>query len=149
MPEKEFRLDDLLWDEFDLPLEEGVSPADFLTLDEIKAELAKRIRELNKLNYGISFEQIVQYELRDSKETTAGIKPIADHKYLFVISKYAARKRNEKYFDMIFYHELCHILQFEYLFNSEFIRLPRFPFLKKRRARSFSRTTTPCFSKKA
>jgi hypothetical protein len=121
MKEKDFTLDDLIWDDFNLPLEEEIEPADYLTLDEIKVELSKRINELNKLGYSIYLDQIASYEVRDDKRTTAGVKPIAEHEYLFVISKYAARKKNEKYFDMIFYHELCHILQIEYLFNSEFI----------------------------
>lgn len=121
MKEKDFTLDDLIWDDFDLPLEEEIDSSDYLTLEEIKAELSKRINELNKLGYGISLNQIAKYEVRDAKRTTAGVKPIAEHEYLFVISKYAARKKNEPYFDMIFYHELCHILQIEYLFNGEFI----------------------------
>ena len=121
MSELDFNIDDLLWDDFNLPLEEDAEPTDYLTLDEIKAELATRIGELNKLGYSISIDHVVRYDIRDNKETTAGVQPIGEHKYLFVISKYAARKKNEKYFDMIFYHELCHILQIEYLFNSEFI----------------------------
>lgn len=121
MKEKDFILDDLIWDDFNLPLEEEIDSSDYLTLEEIKVELSKRINELNKLGYGISLNQIAKYEVRDDKRTTAGIKPIAEHEYLFVISKYAARKKNEPYFDMIFYHELCHILQIEYLLNSEFI----------------------------
>jgi hypothetical protein len=121
MKEKDFTLDDLIWDDFNLPLEEEIDPADYLTLEEIKAELATRVGELNKLGYSISIDQIVRYDIRDNKETTAGVQPVSEHKYLFVISKHAARKKNKQYFDMIFYHELCHILQIKYLFNGEFI----------------------------
>ena len=121
MRDKDFTLNDLIWDVFDLPIEEDVDSIDFLTLDEVKAEMAKRINELNKIGYALSLNNIVEWEIRNNTETTAGIQPKVKHGYLFVISKYAARRRNEKYFDMIFYHELCHMLQIEYLFNSGFI----------------------------
>ena len=116
-----FIIDDFIWDEFDLPLNEDVDPAEYLSIDEVRAEVVKRINELNKLGYSVHPEQIVYYELRDHKRTTAGLQPVADHEYLFVMSKYAARRKNEQYFDMIIYHELCHLLQIEYLFNGDFI----------------------------
>ena len=46
-----FKFSNLLND-FNLPLEEELDTVDYLTLTELKAELAIHIHELNKLGYG-------------------------------------------------------------------------------------------------
>lgn len=116
--------DDLIFDTFEdfgITLEEATESNDYLTLDEIKAEVVKRINELHKFDYGILPEQVAKYEIRDTRELVAGTQSVADNEYIFVISKYAARRKNEKMFDNIIYHEICHMLQLEYLFNRGFI----------------------------
>lgn len=120
--EKDFLLDDLLWDKFELPLNE-TSADDYYTVEEIKQEVEKRIHSLSKLGQGykISATQITKYIITDRVDITAGTKPIANGEYLFVISTQAARKRNERFLDTIIYHELCHILQFEFLFSADII----------------------------
>lgn len=119
MNEKDFIVDDIfIWDKFCLPsLLEDVESNDFYTESEIREEIAKRVNKINSLGFGLQPEQIAEIEIRDTTDITAGVKPIADHTYRFVIAKLVARKRNNKYLDTIIYHELCHILQIEYLFN--------------------------------
>ena len=112
-------IDEFILDKFELPICEDVED-DYYTLEEIKQEVNKRITELSKLgrSFTLSTEQVAKYTFLDTTETVAGTWPVADCKYKFEISKQAARKRNEKYLDNIIYHELCHMLQFEFLFNS-------------------------------
>lgn len=111
--------EDLLFlDEFNLPLQED-STEDYYTIDEIKHEVEKRIIELNKIGYKFSPNQIARYAFLSHNRTTAGTNSVDDHKYVFAISRQAARKKNEKYLDNIIYHELCHMLQLEYLFDNE------------------------------
>lgn len=112
-------IDEFILDRFELPICEDVED-DYYTLEEIRQEVNKRITELSKLghSFSLSHEQVAKYEFLDTSETIAGTWPVADHKYKFEISKQAARKRNEKYLDNIIFHELCHMLQFEFLFSS-------------------------------
>jgi hypothetical protein len=117
-------IDDFIFDTFEdfgMTLEEAVESTDYLTLDEVKAEVIKRIKALHKFGYGIIPEQVAKYEIRDTQELIAGTQSIADNEYIFVISKYAARRKNEKMFDNIIYHEICHMMQLDYLFNNGFI----------------------------
>jgi hypothetical protein len=117
--EDNFTIEDcLFWDEFNLPLQED-SLDEYYTIDEIKHEVEKRIAELNKIGYKFSANQVVRYAFLNHNRTTAGTNSVDDHKYVFAISKQAARKKNEKYLDNIIYHELCHMLQLEYLFDNE------------------------------
>ena len=122
MRKKDFTLDDLIWDKFDLPLYED-STDDFYTLDEIKQEVEERISRLASLGKGYVLlpEQVVKYVITERTDITAGTKPVDDWEYMFVISKQVARKRNERFLDNIIYHELCHMLQLEFLFNSDII----------------------------
>jgi hypothetical protein len=103
-------------DKFDLPLCEDALN-DFYTLNEIKQEVNKRIIKLATLGttYNIPPEYIAEYKIANESEAVATVEPIAAHKYRFTISKPAARRSNEKYLDAIIYHELCHILQIEFL----------------------------------
>lgn len=93
----------------------------FLTLNDFKQEVEKRIKILMKLGLNIEPDQIADYNIEDSIERTAGIKPIAEYKYRFYIAKMAARTVNKKYFDTIIYHELCHVLQYNTLFNMQYL----------------------------
>lgn len=108
----------LFLDEFNLPLQEG-GLDEYYTIDEIRHEVEKRIAELNRIGYNFSANQVVRYAFLNHNRTTAGTNSVDDHKYVFAISKQAARKKNEKYLDNIIYHELCHMLQLEYLFDNE------------------------------
>lgn len=94
---------------------------DYYTTDEVKALVAERIKELNKLGYSISADQIVEYVIQDTTAITAGIKSVSENKYKFVIAKLAARRKNYKYLNTIIYHELCHVLQLEFLFNNDIL----------------------------
>ena len=102
-------------DKFDLPLHEET--ADTYTLNEIEHEVVKRITRLATLGtvYTIPFDYIAECKIINDSEAIAYIEPIAEHKYRFAISTTAARKHNEQYLDTIIYHELCHVLQVEFL----------------------------------
>lgn len=106
-----------IWDKFDLPLYEDISDSHFLTISDIKNEVNKRIVKLSTLGdlYTVPKECDIEYEIIKNTNRTACIEPIGEHKYLFKLDNLAARKKNEKYFDTIIYHELCHILQIETL----------------------------------
>ena len=106
-----------IWDKFDLPLYEDVRDNHFLTISDIKQEVDKRLAKLATLGdlYTVSKECNIEYEITKNTNKTACIEPIGEHKYLFKIDHLAARKKNEKYFDTVIYHELCHILQIEVL----------------------------------
>ena len=119
MAKKDFIVDDaFIWDKFGLPsLVEDVESNDFYTELEVREEISKRIDSINSLGFRLRLGQIAEIEIRDTTDITAGIQPIADHTYKFVIAKLVARKRNDKYLDTIIYHELCHMLQIEFLFN--------------------------------
>lgn len=103
-------------DKFDLPLHEDTLD-DFYTLNEIKQEVAKRIIKLATLGtaYNIPQEYITEYKIANESDVLASVEPVAKHSYRFTISKSAVNKKNEKYLDTIIYHELCHILQVEFL----------------------------------
>ena len=111
-------------DEFDLPLYED-STNDFYTLAEIQREVEKRIIKLTTLSteYRLSTESIIKYEIGNlnNPKATAEIEPVAVHEYVFRISKSAARKCYEKYFDTIIYHELCHALQIDFLLSAHIL----------------------------
>lgn len=120
MNEKEYEVAGfIIEDDFNLPLFEDSGSADFYSTHEIHLEVVKRIKELNRLGYNISPGQIIEYEIHNRTSPTASIKPAGYKKYKFSIARLAARKRNEKYFDTIIYHELCHVLQIDYLFETE------------------------------
>ena len=111
-------------DEFDLPLFEDATN-DFYTIAEIQQEVEKRIVKLTTLSteYRLSTESIIKYEIGNlnNPKATAEIEPVAVHKYVFRISKSAARKCYEKYFDTIIYHELCHALQIDFLLSAHIL----------------------------
>ena len=118
MKEKQFIPANIqIWDKFDLPLYEDIDDNNFLTISDIKQEVDKRITKLATLGdlFTIPQECSIEYKITDHTDKTACIEPIGSHKYLFKIENLAARKKNEKYFDNIIYHELCHILQIETL----------------------------------
>ena len=111
-------------DEFDLPLlEESVN--DFYTVAEIQREVEERIVKLTTLSdkYVLSTESIIKYEIGNlhSPKAVAEIEHVDTHKYVFRISKSAARKCYTNYFDTIIYHELCHALQVDFLVNAHII----------------------------
>ena len=103
-------------DEFDLPLHEGTSE-DTYTLSEIEQEVNKRIAKLSALGtvFSIPPDYITEYKIVTAAAAIAYVEPIAEHGYRFAISTAAAKKHNEQYLDTIIYHELCHILQVEFL----------------------------------
>ena len=111
-------------DEFDLPLYEE-SANDFYTATEIQQEVEQRIIKLAALSteYILSPKSIIDYEIGSLKnpKAVAEIEPVATHKYIFRISKSAARKCYEKYFDTIIYHELCHALQVDFLLSAHIL----------------------------
>ena len=113
-------LSDTIVDNFDLLLYED-SLNDFYTVEEFRQEVIKRVIELNKIGYDFSAQQIVDYLFTDETDPTAATQSIAPNKYRFRIAKLAARKRNERFLDNIIYHELCHMLQLDYLFYSGMI----------------------------
>lgn len=119
MNEKDFIVDDtFIWDKFSLSsLLEDVESNDFYTELEMREEITERLNRLNSLGFRLQPKQIAEIEIRDTTDITAGVQPIADHTYRFVIAKLVARKRNHRYLDTIIYHELCHVLQIEFLFN--------------------------------
>lgn len=106
-------------DEFDLPLYEE-SANDFYTAAEIQQEVEERIVKLCNIStsYRVSADSIVKYEFINKKGGIAEVEPVGTHKYVFRISKQAARKGNEKYLDTIIYHELCHTLQVDFLLST-------------------------------
>ena len=115
-------LDDFFWDDFTALLtEDELPPGAFYTEAELREEIRIRIVELNRLGYQLSPDMITVQEIRSDALCTAGVGPVAEHKYKFVIAKLALRKKNAKYLDTIIYHELCHILQLEYLFDQHII----------------------------
>lgn len=123
MSEKCIIVNKCFTDEFDLPLcEEAID--DFYTVEEIKQEVEKRIIKLAALSteYGLSTDSIIHYEIGglhyNSNKAIAEIEPVDTHKYVFRISKTAARKCYAKYFDTIIYHELCHALQVDFLIGA-------------------------------
>ena len=103
-------------DEFDLPLHEAADK-DCYTLSEIEQEVNKRITKLSTLGaiFSITSSYIAEYKIIANPTAIAYVEPIAEHKYRFDISATATRKCNEQYLDTIIYHELCHILQVEFL----------------------------------
>lgn len=121
MERKGFDIPDFIYDAFDIALLEAGAENDYYTVDEIKTLVSQRIKELNKLGYNISAEQIVEYVIQDTTAITAGIKSVSENKYKFVIAKIAARRKNDKYLNTIIYHELCHMLQLEFLFNNDIL----------------------------
>ena len=118
---KGFVIPDFIYDTFNLSLFEAGQDNDYYTIEELKVLVADRIKELNRLGYKVSADQILEYEIRDTTNIIAGIKSVSDKQYKFVIAKLAARKKNEKYLNTIIYHELCHMLQLEFLFNNDLI----------------------------
>lgn len=121
MERKGFDIPDFIYDTFDIALLEAGAENDYYTTDEVKALVAERIKELNRLGYKVSADQILEYEIRDTTDIIAGIKSVSDKQYKFVIAKLAARRKNEKYLNTIIYHELCHMIQLEFLFNNDLI----------------------------
>lgn len=111
-------------DEFDLPICEE-STSDFCTVAEIQREVEKRIVKLAALStkYTLSTESIIKYEIGNlsNPKAVAELEPVDTHKYVFRISKSAARKCYENYFDAIIYHELCHALQVDFLIGAHII----------------------------
>ena len=111
-------------DEFDLPLYEE-SANDFYTVTEIQREVEERILKLTALSdkYVLSIKSITKYEIGNLRnpKSVAEIEPVDTYKYVFRISKSAARKCYKKYFDTIIYHELCHALQVDFLINAHII----------------------------
>ena len=111
-------------DEFDLPLQEGIVD-DYYTIDEIKKEVNERIVKLAALSdkYVLSTKSIIKYEISNLRnpKAVAEIEPVDTYKYVFRISKSAARKCYKTYFDTIIYHELCHALQVDFLINTHIV----------------------------
>lgn len=113
-------------DEFDLPLHEDAAD-DFYTVDEIKREVEKRIVKLASLSaeYRISVDSIVRYEIGglrlQGNKAIAETEPVDTHKYIFRISKQATRKCYTQYLDTIIYHELCHMLQVDFLISAHIL----------------------------
>ena len=124
VPERKgFVIPDFIYDTFNLSLLEAGqgNDDDYYTIEELKVLVADRIKELNRLGYKVSADQILEYEIINTTDITAGIKSVSNKQYKFVIAKLAARKKNEKYLNTIIYHELCHMLQLEFLFNDNLI----------------------------
>lgn len=112
--------DDICMDEINFSaIKESLpeSKENYFSLDELKAKISYYIEKLNSIGYHLSISQIIKYEILPGTATTAGVKSIAKNKYLFVIAKAALKKTAEAYLEPIIYHELCHILQLESLFN--------------------------------
>ena len=118
---KGFLIPDFIYDTFNLSLLEAGNDNDYYTIEELKVLASDRIKELNRLGYKVSADQILEYEIRDIPDITAGINSVSDKQYKFVIAKLVARRKNEKYLNTIIYHELCHMLQLEFLFNNDLI----------------------------
>ena len=121
MERRSFEISDFIYDTFNLSLFESDQNNDYFTIEELKVLVSDRIKELNKLGYKVSADQILEYEIRDTTDITAGIKSVSAKQYKFVIAKLAARRKNDKSLNTIIYHELCHMLQLEFLFNNELI----------------------------
>ena len=122
VPERKgFVIPDFIYDTFNLSLLEADQDNDYYTIEELKVLVSDKIKELNRLGYKVSSDQILEYEIRGTTDITAGIKSVSDKQYKFVIAKFAARKKNDKYLNTIIYHELCHMLQLEFLFNNDLI----------------------------
>ena len=121
MERKGFEISDFIYDTFNLSLFESDQDNDYFTIEELKVLVSDRIKELNRLGYKVSADQILEYEIRDTTDITAGIKSVSCRQYKFVLARYAARRKNEKYLNTIIYHELCHMLQLEFLFNNDLI----------------------------
>lgn len=121
MERKGFVIPDFIYDTFNLSLFEADQGSDYYIIEELKVLVSNRIKELNRLGYKVSADQILEYEIRDTTDITAGIKSVSDRQYKFVLAKFAARRKNEKYINTIIYHELCHMLQLEFLFNNNLI----------------------------
>ena len=121
MERKGFVIPDFIYDTFNLSLFEADQGSDYYIIEELKVLVSNRIKELNRLGYKVSSDQILEYEIRDTTDITAGIKSVSDRQYKFVLAKFAARRKNEKYINTIIYHELCHMLQLEFLFNNNLI----------------------------
>ena len=121
MERKGFVIPDFIYDTFNLSLFEADQCSDYYIIEELKVLVSNRIKELNRLGYKVSADQILEYEIRDTTDITAGIKSVSDRQYKFVLAKFAARRKNEKYINTIIYHELCHMLQLEFLFNNNLI----------------------------
>ena len=119
MEKRGFKVPDFIADKFDIPLYEEIVD-EYYTVEEFKQEVEKRIAKLATLGSTciISPEIITKYIIKDTTDITAGTKLIAEHEYLFVIAKQASRKKNERFLDTIIYHELCHILQVEFLLDN-------------------------------
>ena len=118
---KGFVIPDFIYDTFNLSLLEAGQDNDYYTIEELKVLVSDRIKELNRLGYKVLADQILEYEIRDTTDITAGIKTVSDKQYKFVIAKLVAKRKNEKYLNTIIYHELCHMLQLEFLFNNDLI----------------------------
>ena len=125
MSEKCIIVNKCFTDEFSLPIIEGIAD-DYYTVDEIKQEVIDRITKLATLStrFSISIDSIIKYEFIENTNTNknlAEVEPVDTNKYVFRITRQTARKRNEKYLDTIIYHELCHILQVDFLLSTNIL----------------------------
>lgn len=102
-----------------LPLEEQNDS--LVTLDEFIQQVKECINKVNQINFKISFNEIDHFEILSGTNIVAGITAIGDSKYIFSINKAMLRNKCRYLFDTIIYHELCHILQLDYLFMTDFI----------------------------
>ena len=90
-----------------------------MSAEEFKKEVCKRIGKLHEIGLNlIEPGQIVEFKTISGKKIVAGVKPIDNWQYEFVIAEAALRRSKAKYLDTIIYHELCHILQINYSQNT-------------------------------
>ena len=102
-------------DKFILPLEESTDKE--ISLNYFIDRVKKCINILKTINLLINFDSIISFKIITDNSITAGIDTIGEFKYIFLVNKSVLRNTCEHLFDTIIYHELCHILQMNYLFT--------------------------------
>lgn len=74
---------------------------------------------LGRIGLSLSDSTNINVIIQDEINITAGIRATGSHCYNFFVAKPVIRETKKLYWDTIIYHELCHILQLEYLFDKK------------------------------
>lgn len=113
------KISNIISDKFNLPIEESTDVK--VSLDTFIAYTKECIDKLNKINLKVSFNEIDHFEVISGFDITSSIKVVGEFKYIFSINKAVLRTSCLPLFDTIIYHELCHILQVDYLFTIDIV----------------------------
>lgn len=103
-------------DDFSAILYESVDVEDY-DFDTFKQRISDCKLILARIGLPLNDSININVIIQDGTNITAGIRATENHCYDFFIARPVIRKAKDMYWDTIILHELCHILQLEYLFN--------------------------------